>query len=328
MDNTLAPTLAGIGWRTTHCAELLRRRPALGFIEVHTESFMDADNAKFALLQQGRQHYELSLHGTGMSLGSPSGVDDRHLTQLSDLAERTAPWIISDHAGARHSPWGTGRGNSPSQMDDLRALSFTRAALDVVCANVQQVQDRLQRTIAVENLTGSAQGHPQAFTEPGFLTRLAQRTGCQLVIDLNSIYVNALNEFRREIRDRLNMVTLADQAFPLTALDRCRRWIDGIPASAVAELHVAGHNDCGNIVINDRSGAVTDPVWSLYSYALRRFGQIPTLIEWDNEIPTLQVLLDEATHANALAQEALNPCAYAVDAPSAIACSACFQGCS
>jgi uncharacterized protein (UPF0276 family) len=306
MDYTLAPTLAGIGWRTTHCAELLRRRPALGFIEVHTEALLSGDDAALALLQQGRNLYELSLHGTGMSLESPSGINGSYLTDLAGMVELTSPWIISDH---------------------LWALPSTPEALDAVCANVHQVQDRLQRTIAVENLTGSAHIKNSIFTEPEFLTQLSQRTGCQLVIDLNSIYVNALNEFRREIRDRLNMVTLADQAFPLTALDRCRRWIDGIPASAVAELHVAGHNDCGNIVINDRSGAVTDPVWSLYSYALRRFGQIPTLIEWDNEIPALQVLLDEATHANALAQEALNPCAYAVDAPSAIACSACFQGC-
>lgn len=268
---------------------------------------MNAEGATLTLLERCGELYPLSLHGVGLSLGSSDGVNASYLSQLSSLADRTNPWLISDHASV--------------------APPFTPEALDLLCANVQRVQDQLKRTIAVENVSVNTTGADLPVAEPEFLTQLVRRTGCTLLIDLNSVYVNALNAFRLDIRRRLNSLDAQDQAFPLTALDRCRQWIDGIPAEAVAELHVAGHDDCGNVVINNRSRAITDPVWSLYSYTVRRWGPRPTLIEWDIDIPPLQVLLDEAAHANTLTRDALNPCANAVTLPSANACRACFQAC-
>ena len=328
-DTRLTPIQAGIGWRHKHGAELLQQRPSLGFIEVHTERFLQADGARLRLLEDCRELYPLSLHGTGLSLGSREGVNATHLSQLSALVERTNPWLISDHAGALTTPLAPHRHQDLAlgPVTGLQALSLTADTLDLLCGQVQQVQDRLKRSIAIENLSVGVTGTRQGLTEPEFLAQLVHRTGCQLLIDLNSLYVRALNEFRVDIRERLNRPKHQDQAFPLTAQDRCRDWIEGIPPAAVAELHVSGHNDCGNVVINDRSGAVSDPVWSLYSYAIRRWGPRPTLIEWERDIPPLQTLLDEAAHADTLTQDALKPCANDIDAPSASACRACIQAC-
>ena len=168
---------------------------------------------------------------------------------------------------------------------------MTGAALDAMCANVSMVQDRLGRPIAVENLSAYVQWRDADMDEPEFLNALARRSGCQLLVDVNNIYVNALNaQLRGETHD---------------PQEQCRRWLDAISPVHVAELHLAGHVHCGDIVIDDHGSRVDEPVWALYRHAVGRFGAVPTLIEWDTDVPALGVLLDEAGRAHKAASQAL-----------------------
>ena len=286
--------MAGIGWRHPHFGELLERaegpqRPVLDFIEVHSENFFAEGGAALAVLARGRAHYPVSLHGVGLALGSAAGVDAWHLEQLARLVQRIAPLRVSDHACFARGPFG----GQTVHAADLLPIPFHREALDVLAANVQRVQDRLKRAIAVENLSAYIDWNGSDMAEPEFLGSLARRTGCGLLVDVNNIYVNALN------------ARLQDAA--VDPLAQCRDWLDAIPAAAVAEIHLAGHKDCGDIVIDDHGSRVIEPVWALYRHALARFGPVPTLIEWDTDLPALDVLLDEAAQAQRLARTLAEP---------------------
>jgi uncharacterized protein len=277
------PVQIGIGWRHPHYKEILESRPELDFLEVHSENFFGTGGAALAVLREGREHYPISLHGVGLALGSAVGLDDWHLDQLSTLVDHIDPIRVSDHASFA-------RGNFDNQTihaADLLPIPFSNEALDVMCANVQRVQDRLKRSIAVENLSAYVTCSGSEMQESTFLNTLAKRSGCQLLIDVNNIYVNALN-------DALHI--------PLTdPLAQCMNWIDAINPAHVAEIHLAGHIDCGDIVIDDHGSHVKPPVWSLYQHAIQRFGNTPTLIEWDTDIPDLDVLLSEAATARSYA---------------------------
>ena len=277
----------GIGWRHPHYGELLQRRPDIDFLEVHSENFFARGGAALAVLEQGRTLYPVSLHGVGLSLGSAVGLDDWHLDQLAALVQRIDPVRVSDHASFARAPFQ----GSAVHAADLLPLPFTDEALQVLCTNVTRVQDRLRRPILVENLSAYVQFDTPAgvrtWEEPAFLTELARRTGCQLLVDVNNIYVNALNALQvGHVKD------------PLQA---CRAWLEGIAPAAVGEMHLAGHcqvDDAhGVIVIDDHGSLVCDAVWSLYQHALQCFGPVPTLIEWDTDIPALDVLLGEARRA-------------------------------
>jgi uncharacterized protein (UPF0276 family) len=286
----------GIGWRHAHYAELLERSPPLDFVEVHSENFFAEGGAALAVLDQGRARYPISLHGVGLSLGSAAGLDDWHLDQLVCLVQRVDPVRVSDHASFAR---GTFQGMTVHAAD-LLPIPFSTEALDVLCANVSRVQDRLQRVFMVENLSAylrwNAMGDERVWAETEFLTTLAQRTGCQLLVDVNNIYVNALNAQLRE-------------GATLDPVQSCRSWIDSIPANVVGEIHLAGHchvsDEHGEIVIDDHGSRVCDPVWELYRHAVGRFGAVPTLIEWDTDVPALDVLLDEAKRARAHCAEVL-----------------------
>lgn len=275
----------GIGWRHPHYASLLEARPELDFLEVHSENFFAPGGAALAVLQEARQTYPISLHGVGLALGSAAGIDPWHLAQLAALVERIEPVRVSDHSSFARGPWG----GTTVHAGDLLPLAFHRQSLDVLCANVQQVQDRLQRVLLVENLSAYVSFSSSDMDEAEFLGELASRTGCGLLVDVNNIYVNALNA-------RLAGST----AEPVRA---CLEWLERLPPHAVAELHVAGHKDCGDIVIDDHGSRVCGPVWQIYRHALTLFGGAPqglaTLVEWDTDIPPLQVLLDEAARARA-----------------------------
>jgi uncharacterized protein (UPF0276 family) len=274
----------GIGWRHPHYAALLAQQPALDFIEVHSENFFAPGGAALAALRQGRTHYPVSLHGVGLSLGSASGTDPWHLDQLARLVQTIAPVRVSDHASFARGPG--------VHANDLLPVPLTHAALDALCANVNRVQDRLRRPIAVENLSAYVQWRHADMDEPAFLNTLAQRTGCQLLVDVNNLYVNALNaQLRGETGEPLHP---------------CRHWLDAIHPAHVAELHLAGHVHCGDIVIDDHGSRVIDEVWTLYRHAVQRFGAVPTLIEWDTDVPMLDVLLDEADRARSVALQALS----------------------
>ena len=275
----------GIGWRAPHQRALLDQRPALNFIEVHAENFFAPNAATRAPLLKARESYGLSLHGVGLSLGSVEGIDPWHLDQLAALVADTEPRFVSEHASFARGAW-HGR---TVHAADLLPLPFTREALDALCANVQRVQDRLRRTIAVENLSAYLAWPEADMAEPDFLVTLSRRTGCQLLVDVNNLVVNALNDQRAGRIDA-----------PLPAV---HRWLDAIPPACVSELHLAGHHDRGDLVIDDHGSRVHATVWQAYRHAVARFGAVPTLIEWDTDIPALDVLLGEAARADGIARE-------------------------
>jgi hypothetical protein len=273
---------AGIGWRQPHYEALMRERPRLGFLEVHSENFFAAGGAALQVLAGARSHYEISLHGVGLSLGSAAGLDEQHLAALARLVERIEPLRVSDHASFGRVP---GR-----HANDLLPLPFDTSALAVLASNVQRVQERLRRPLLVENLSAylawDAAGG-DALAEPEFFNALTASTGCGLLLDLNNLVVNELNRG-------------ADEG---TALRRACAWIDALRPGSVGEIHLAGHARLAELVIDDHGSRVCDTVWAVYRHALQRLGTLPALIEWDTDIPALALLLEEAAHADALAAE-------------------------
>ena len=294
ISNLQAPEV-GIGWRHPHYGELLSQLPPLGFLEVHSENFFAQGGAALAVLAQGRAHYPVSLHGVGLSLGSAVGIDPWHLDQLARLVKRVEPVRVSDHASFARGRYGAGIHHAA----DLLPIPFSAASLEVLCANVQRVQERLQRRFMVENLSAYLTWKPQPDepqrSETDFLSALARRTGCALLVDVNNIYVNALNA-------QLS-------GAPGDPVQHCLDWLDQISPADVGEIHLAGHchvaatpgaPDMPEIVIDDHGSRVCPAVWQIYRHAVARFGAVPTLIEWDTDVPALEVLLDEAATARAI----------------------------
>ena len=272
-------TSTGIGWRQPHYGELLERRPALAFVEVHSENFFGDGGAPLAVLERGREHYAVSLHGVGLGLGSVVGLDPWHLDRLAALVQRIDPVRVSDHASFARAPLQGGQ--PPVHGSDLLPIAFTPASLDIMVRNVEQVQQRLRRAIAVENLSAYLRWADDSLDEAHFFNELARRSGCALLLDLNNLVVNAINRGEE----------------PVAAA--CR-FVDAIDARHVAEIHLAGFNARAPVVIDDHGSRVREPVWQVFRHALARLGPTPTLIEWDTDIPSLDVLLAEAAHAQAL----------------------------
>jgi uncharacterized protein len=272
----LAMQRVGIGLRQPHYAELLEARPALGFLEVHSENFFADGGAALAVLREARASYAISLHGVGLSLGSACGLDPWHLERLARLVERIEPVRVSDHASFARAP--RHDGDAVSHLNDLLPIAFTQASLDVMAANVSQVQDRLRRPILVENLSAYLRWADDTLAEPAFFNALARRTGCGLLLDVNNLVVNALNAGVEPVR---------------AACD----WIDALDAGIAGEIHLAGYDDSGDLVIDDHGSRVHAPVWRVYRHALESVGALPTLVEWDTEVPALEVLLGEAREA-------------------------------
>jgi len=301
-----ATRLTGIGWRQPHYAQVLAERPEVPFLEVHSENFFAPGGAALAVLMAGRSHYPISLHGVGLSLGSAIGLDDWHLDQLARLVEQVEPVRVSDHASFARGNWQTTpQSPSPVHAADLLPIPWTNEALTVMAANVQRVQERLRRTIAVENLSAYLQWKDADWSEPAFLAELSRRTGCQLLVDVNNLMVNARNRH------------LANQGVTDTRLVAdCCRWVNdltralgpvgtrpGLTHPAIAEIHLAGHTHAGDIIIDDHGSRVSDPVWAVYAHAIASWGPVPSLIEWDTDIPELDVLVQEAQLADGLADQ-------------------------
>ena len=274
---------AGIGLRHPHYAELIERTPPLGFVEVHSENFFADGGAALAVLDAARERYDVSLHGVGLALGSAAGVDPWHLDRLERLVQRVDPVRVSDHACFARAPRAPGQ--PALHANDLLPIAFTDAALAILCANVQQVQDRLKRPILVENLSAYLSFADDTLAEPGFFAALSRRTGCGMLLDVNNLMVNALN---------------AGAADPVAS---CCGFIDELPHGIAGEIHLAGYCQTEDIVIDDHGSRVRPDVWTVYAHALRRFGAVPTLIEWDTDVPALDVLLAEAEHATALLRD-------------------------
>lgn len=271
----------GIGARQPHYAALIEDAPPLDFVEVHSENFFADGGASVAVLQRLRERYPVSLHGVGLALGSAAGLDAWHLDRLARLAQRIEPVRVSDHAcfaRARREP-----GGPVVHGSDLLPIAFTEASLDILVRNVGQVQERLRRPIAVENLSAYVSYADDTIPEPQFLAELMRRSGCTLLLDLNNLMVNALN------------------AGASDSLASCCAFVDALPRDGVAEIHLAGYNQMPDIVIDDHGSRVRPAVWELYHHAIARLGAVPTLIEWDTDVPALQVLQDEAEQARRVA---------------------------
>ena len=303
----------GIGLRQPHYEALFDAPPALGFVEVHSENFFADGGAALAVLQRAREHWPVSLHGVGLALGSAAGVDPWHLDRLARLVRRIEPARVSDHACfARAAP---APGAPVLHANDLLPIAFTDEALDLIVTNVGRVQDRLGRPLLVENLSAYVSYTDDAIAEPEFFARLCRRSGCGLLLDVNNLMVNALNTGAGD------------------PVARCCGFVDALPLGIVGEIHLAGYSemngaainagtdrgsetageqaldgvvgdrDNDRIVIDDHGSRVRPAVWSVYEHALRRFGALPTLVEWDTDLPPLDVLLGEAQHAARLAAQ-------------------------
>ena len=264
------PVSAGIGLRAQHQNEVLDSRPAVGWLEVHSENYFSDAGPHIDALLRLRAHYPLSLHGVGLSLGSIDPLDSQHLRKLKRLIGRTAPALVSEHLS-----WGSVDGRF---VNDLLPLPLTQESLAHLITRLDQVQSALQCSILIENISSYLQYSHSTIDESEFLAVLSRATGCGLLIDINNLYVNERNH----------------------GID-ARLFIDSIPSACVKELHLAGHSthfiDQSAILIDTHSTPVCDAVWDLYRYAIYRFGARPTLIEWDSDIPPLDVLLSEACKA-------------------------------
>lgn len=285
-----AATSVGIGLRQPHYAQVLDQTPPLAFVEVHSENFFADGGAALGVLSEARETYAVSLHGVGLGLGSAAGIDAWHLDRLERLVRRIEPVRVSDHACFARAALAPGR--SVVHGNDLLPMAFTRSALDILVSNVTQVQERLRRPMLVENLAAylafRRAGADEAMDEPQFFAELCRRSGCALLLDVNNLMVNALNAQAD--------ADAADGA----ALRSCCAYVDGLPMGSVAEVHLAGYAETDGLVIDDHGSRVRPAVWAVYAHALRRFGALPTLVEWDTDVPALDVLLGEAQHASEL----------------------------
>jgi uncharacterized protein (UPF0276 family) len=267
------PGACGIGLRAPHYQDFLQRKPALDFVEVHSENFFGVDaeigGAPRRLLERIRADYALSLHGVGLSLGSAEPLRRTHLQQLKWLDQRFAPQWMSDHLA-----W---VGIGGRYANDLLPLPYTEEALAVVCENVGAAQDFLGRSILVENPSCYLSFTHSTIPEWEFMNALAHSTGCGILLDVNNIYVSAMN----------------------LGFDP-HQYIAAIDATRVGEFHLAGFTRTPERLVDSHSGPVDAAVWTLYEFALQRCGAQPTLVEWDADLPALPVLLDEAARAAVL----------------------------
>ena len=269
LHQTRLPAHAGIGLRAPHVAEVMRTRPPVPWFEVHAENYMGGGPTLQAL-ERVRQDYPLSLHGVGLSLGSADGLDARHLMRLKRLVERLEPVLVSEHLS-----WSVAGG---IYLNHLLPLPYTEETLAIVCQNIDRVQTVLGHRLLLENPSLYLRFVTSVIPEPEFLAAVVQRTGCGLLCDVNNIYVTTHNFSQDPVA-----------------------YLEGIPVDAVAEIHLAGHaiNDADGqaILIDDHGSPVSAAVWELFTLAVARFGPVPTLIEWDTNIPEFTVLMDEARQA-------------------------------
>jgi uncharacterized protein len=267
------PAKAGIGLRFQHHQAVFDTSPDVAWMEVHTENYMGG-GTPLRYLDAIRRDTPISLHGVGLSLGSAEGIDPAHLERIRKVAERIEPGLMSEHIA-----WNVVGG---TYLADLLPLPMTEEALDVVCRHVDQTQSYLKRRILVENPSTYIAFGNSIIPEWEFMAAVAARTGCGILCDVNNICVSAHNH-----------------GWDASA------YIAALPRGAIGEIHLAGHSvktlaDGSVLRVDDHGSRVSDEVWSLYRQAIARFGAVPTLIEWDNDVPALEVLLNEALHAQRL----------------------------
>lgn len=274
------PDTAGVGLRLPHVAEVVATRPTVGWLEVHPENFLANPHA-LELLTELSRHYPISVHTVGISIGSADGIDRTHLRRLRALIDAIDPVLVSGHLA-----WSAYQG---VYLNDLLPLPYDEASLRTVIEHLHQVEDGIGRPYLIENPSSYVAFSTSTMTEIEFLNELVHCTGCRLLCDVSNVYLSAHN--------------MGYDPY---------RYIDGLPAAAVKELHLGGFtpeddeaSPGATLLVDTHAVGVAEPVWPLYAHAVRRFGRAPTIIEWDNDIPPLGTLIGEAGRADAVRAAAL-----------------------
>jgi uncharacterized protein (UPF0276 family) len=266
---------AGVGLKPQHYRDILDSRPRIGFFEVHAENYMGDGGPPHRYLESIRTQYPLSVHGVGLSLGSSRPLDRAHLARLERLIDRYQPESFSEHLA-----WSS---HGSGYLNDLLPLPYTQDTLLRLCSHIEAVQDALGRRMLLENPATYVRFEQSTFSETDFLAEVVGRTGCALLLDVNNVFVSTTNH--------------GDDALA---------YLDAFPMSAVREIHLAGCSEdgaAGRLLIDDHGSAVREEVWTLYQRVIARIGPMPTLIEWDNDVPAWPALLAEATKAQRLLEQ-------------------------
>ena len=262
----------GMGLRSQHYPVITESWPRLDWFEAISENYMDTGGRPLHVLEKVRRHYPVALHGTALSIGSTDPLNHRYLERLKTLADRIDPFIVSDHLC-----WS---GTEGEQLHDLLPLPLTEEALRHVVSRVHKVQETLGRPILLENVSTYVTFRHSTMTEWDFLTEVSKRSGCGILLDVNNLYVNSVNH----------------RFDPM-------EFLKAIPGAQVGQIHLAGHTDRGDFLFDTHSRPIIDRVWSLYDEAMKRFGQVSTLVEWDENIPSFEELNAEVERAKTIYQK-------------------------
>jgi uncharacterized protein (UPF0276 family) len=268
----------GLGLRTVHYPDFLAAPQRVDWLEIISDNYLVPGGKPMRMLDSIREHYPMAMHGVAMSIGSVDGPSKTYLNQLKQLVDRVQPLWVSDHLC-----W---TGVHGRQLHDLMPLPYTDEALDLVVRHISQVQDVLGRRLVLENVSSYVSFAQSHMTEWGFVTQVCERADCLLLLDVNNIYVSSVNH-----------------GFDALA------YLDAMPAHRIQQIHLAGHTNNGDHIIDTHDHPVAAPVWDLYAHACRRFGQVATMIERDDHIPPLPELLDELDVARAVAARVLKAAA-------------------
>lgn len=260
------PEQAGIGLRSQHYHQIATERPKIAWLETHTENFFGEGGLPHQYLDTIRSNYPLSLHGVGLSLGSVDPLNKKHLQKIKQTVVRYEPDLVSEHLC-----WGAVNG---THLNDLLPLPYTEEAVKHVSQRIDEFQNYLGRQVIVENVSSYLEFTHSAMPEWEFVSAVSEKSGCGILLDINNIYVSARNHH----------------------FD-ANNYINAIPIDAVKEMHLAGFEDLGHTLIDTHGHPPCDEVWQIYKTALKRFGSTPTLIEWDTDVPALEVLMAEAEKA-------------------------------
>jgi len=268
----LSRTTAGAGLKGEHIPEILSSRPDVGFFEVHAENYMGEGGMPHRMLEAIREIYPLSLHGVGLSIGGAGALDRAHLERLKALNERYQPALFSEHLA-----WST---HETTYFNDLLPVPYTSGTLDRVCAHIDEVQETVGRRMLLENPSTYVAFQQSTMSELEFLAEVVKRTGCGLLLDVNNVFVSCTNH-------------------QMSAED----YLAGFPVAHLGEIHLGGHapdvDDAGRLLLIDaHDREVDDAVWALFAKLVARIGAVPTLIEWDNDVPAWSVLYDEVKAAS------------------------------
>ncbi|MGH1440434.1 MAG: MNIO family bufferin maturase [Cellvibrionaceae bacterium] len=279
-ENSGLPNSVGISLKAEHYEAILETKPDIGWFECHPENYMGDGGLPHYFLSRINEHYPISMHGVGLSLGSADGIESTHLDQLAKLVDQYQPAQVSEHLAWSH--WNS------IFLNDLLPLPYTQDFLECVIQNIDTVQNKLKRSILIENPSVYMGFNHNEMSETEFLNALVKQTGCGLLLDINNVHVSSNN--------------LSSSA---------EEYIESYPLHAVGEIHLAGHSEShtseGKLLIDDHGSPVIDEVWSLFSSVMTKVDKpLPVLIEWDTNIPQLSTLVDEAKKAEMIMTDAIN----------------------